>query len=414
MNKVAISLQSCDKVELTKQSIEPLLQPDKFDLFWCDGSRTERGLNYFETAPGKFNRRGNVRGGAGAAYVYALTEMLKGDYTHVGLVENDVLLCGDWFDRTFALFELGSADGLSVGAVTARTYDDRILIQRDAYAVLHNAGAGMVIFSREAARLALDHLRTAYTLDNRKIFAILSGIDIGRYWAFRGAEHRLVADWHWDAMLAAQGYATLGLVPSPSDMIGQDPPLPQQGLSITSTPVEARRNEHAFAMYAYNLNRVRKGGLVVPIETQFEFDHATAMWTYFPHQIHMLGGQYHGEWTFKEVRGWGTFAWIAGEHASVTVPVFGNVNVVVSGGKQGGIVEVYDTVSHFKVAPQIAPEGDSGQIMSVNAPAANSYRELKITMHNPGACFYGIQSRDRQPVLPKQCRFDHTILPLPE
>lgn len=412
-NKVAISFQSCDKTELSKLSLKPLISQD-FDLFWCDGSKTERGRNFFETKPGDFYRRGNVRGGAGAAYVYALTEMLKGDYTHVGLVENDCLItAADWFPATMALFELGARDGIPVGAVTARTYDDRILIQRDAYAILHNAGAGMVIFTREAARLALDHLRTAYTLDNRRIFTLLSGIDIGRYWAFRGAEHRLVADWHWDAMLAANGYATLGLVPSPTDMIGQEPPLDKQGLRISDQPVEARRNDDAFASYQHCLNAVRLGALKVPIETQFEFDHDTGMWTYFPHQLHMLGGTYNGDWTFKEMRGWGTFIWIAGDNASITLPAFGNVNIVVSGGKSGGIVEAYDTQSHFKIAPQIGPEGEATQIMSINMPATNVYRELKITFNNPGTCFYGVQSRDRQATLPHKCWFDHAILPDP-
>ena len=38
MNKVAISFSTKNRYELTRQSIDPLYQPERFDLFWCDGS----------------------------------------------------------------------------------------------------------------------------------------------------------------------------------------------------------------------------------------------------------------------------------------------------------------------------------------------------------------------------------------
>ena len=413
--KTAISYTCCDKMDLVRQSVAPLVEAaikHRFHLFVCDGSRDpESEKVLFEIAYPTATIHDNIRGGAGAAYVYALTMMLDHTegYDYVGLVESDVLLKEDWYERALALFGTGESDGLPVGAVSARTYDDRVLLQRPDYAVLHNAGAGMVIFSRPAARLALDHLRTACTLDNRRIFATLSGIDIGRYWAFRGAEQRLVADWHWDAMLAANGYATLGLVPSPTDMIGQDPPLPQQGLRISDKPVTSLVNDKAFDLYVQNLNAIRDGRLRLGVETQFEFDPNTATWTYFPHQLHMLGGKYEGNWTFKERRGWGTFVWIAGDDAVLTVPVFGAVNVVCTGGEVGGTVELYDTQSHYKVNPQLLNEVD-GQLMMVTAPAGMAMREL-VVKFTPGTMFYGLQSREKQPVDPTACTFDHTILP---
>ena len=415
--KTAISYTCCDKMDLVRQSVAPLVEAairHRFHLFVCDGSReAESEKTLFEIAYPTATIHDNIRGGAGAAYVYALTTMLDHPegYDYVGLVESDCLLKDDWYERIVALFAAGATDGLPVGAVSARTYDDRILLQRPDYAVLHNAGAGMVIFSRAAARLALDHLRTACTLDNRRIFSALSGIDIGRYWAFRGAEQRLVADWHWDAMLAAHGYATLGLVPSPCDMIGQHPPLAQQGLRISDKPVEELRNDKAFDIYVKNLNAIRDGHLRLGVDTQFEFEPSTATWTYFPHQLHMLGGYYEGDWSFKEVQGWGTFAWVAGEDASLTVPCFGTVNIVVSGGDTGGVVELYDAQSHYKVAPQIF--NDTGQLMLITAPAAMSMRELKVTFKTKGCGFYGLQSREKQPVDPTRCAFDHKILPKP-
>ena len=265
MNRVAIAFSTKDRAELSRRTVEPLLQPDKFDTFWMDGSDTEAGKAFTleEGHPVKEISH-NVRGGADAAIVYSLTALLeqketyqnwslksrssdpnyKGErvwkYDYVGLVENDVLLQGDWFERTMELFEQGGADGLKVGAVSARCYEDRILIQRPDYAVMHNIGAGMVIFTREAAELVLKYFRTGWTNVNRLLFSQLSGIDIGGYWAFRGGQHILTADWHFDAILAAHGLASLALTPSPVEMIGQTPSLAEQGLILADKPVDSR------------------------------------------------------------------------------------------------------------------------------------------------------------------------------
>src|ERR1700677_940218 len=194
MNRVAIAFSTCDRPELTKRSIEPLLQPRKFDLHWIDGSKTKEG----QQLPGQYHFRQfhpQILGGSGPAIVYALSTLLNLRYEYIGLVENDVLLKDGWFEDMMALFERGKEDGLEVGAVSARAYEDRILIQRDGNAVMHNLGAGMIMFSRKAAQLVLQNYRTVWTTENRLLFAQLSGIDIGKYWAFKGEQQFLVADW---------------------------------------------------------------------------------------------------------------------------------------------------------------------------------------------------------------------------
>src|SRR5690242_17481852 len=97
MNRIAIGYSTCDKPELAKRSVKPLLQPDKFDLWWADGSTTDRGRsfpNHFRP----FHLAHDVRGGSGAAIVFLLSEMLKRPYEYIGLVEADVLLPQDWFE----------------------------------------------------------------------------------------------------------------------------------------------------------------------------------------------------------------------------------------------------------------------------------------------------------------------------
>jgi hypothetical protein len=60
----------------------------------------------------------------------------------------------------------------------------------------------MQILTREAAQLTLKHFHSSWTIENRRTFARLSGIDIGTYWAFRTNEHWLTPDWQNDAVLA--------------------------------------------------------------------------------------------------------------------------------------------------------------------------------------------------------------------
>jgi hypothetical protein len=430
--KVAISLLTCDKPELVKQSSKPLIEASiagHFHLFVIDGSTDpENEKTNWETTYPTGHMLANVRGGAGAAIVYALTMMLNHEegYDVVGLVESDVLLHGNWLE-CFDLFARGKADGLEVGCVSARSYVDRVLFQRDGFAVMHNIGAGCIMLTRKAAQIVLDTFRTAWTTDNRRIFAQLSGVDIASYWAFRGNEHYLTADWHWEAALAAQGLAALALTPSPVEMIGQTMTMAEQGLTMVTELIEQRRNDSAFMLYAVQLSRIEKGARTLGVDTKFHFNPATSTWTFFPHQMAMLGGEYSGDWKLKEARAWGTFAWAAGGRAgdekillegtaiefdnpTLVVPVFGACSVLVSGGKAGGKVEVADEQSGFKATPDVPPEGETGQVLQLMVPGHLNYRNIKITALTPGICFYGVQTHEQQPYLPN-VSFDHSALP---
>ena len=432
--KVALSYLTCDKLDLVKQSLPPLIEGARahhYHLFVCDGSTTEASQKaLFDIAYPTANIRSNICGGAGAAIVYALTMMLKHEeeYDVCGLIENDVLLNSGWLD-CLGLFARGEVDGLSVGAVSARAFDDRVLFQRDGYAAMHNIGAGMVLFTRQAAQIILDNFRTMWSSDNRRIFAQLAGHDLATFWAFRAEEHFLTADWSWDAILAAHGFASLALTPSPVEMIGQNPPLAEQGLTIVTEPVEKRRKDNAFDYYAGCLKSIRDGKMSLGIDTRFHYDVPNATWTYFPHQMAMLGGVYSGDWRFEECRGWGTFKWVAGVRATdeeityqnmplefdnptLVVPVFGPCSILISGGAAGGKVEVVDEQSGFKADPVLPAEGPENQILQMMIPGGLTYRRIRITMLSPGCAFYGIQAREKQPFLPG-VGFDHSVLPSP-
>jgi hypothetical protein len=416
MNRVAIAFSTCDRVELSRQSIEPLLK-HPFDLFWFDGSRTDEGkeLPYKYGIPPAGFLHMNVTGGSGAAIICALTTMLKhpNQYELVGLCENDVVLQGNWFNNTMELFRQGVADGLHVGAVTARCYIDRVLFQRPNYAVLHNAGAGFIIMTREAAELVLQTYRTIWTTENRQTFSLLAGIDIAKFWAFRGAEHFLVCDWRWDSLLARHGLASLALTPSPVTMIGQVPPLEQQGLTIATGPVEARIDDDAFKRYRTTLTDIRNGNVKLP-DTLFHRD-TNGGYTIFAHQIGAIGGHYQGKWKLKDAPGFGPFGWIADSAQEdwdprIQIPVFGPCEILVSGGKEGGQVLIVDEQSGFNAKPILPRETDQGTIVSVNLPGNVAYRTIRINMLTPGMTFYAIRCQQEQPRV-SGWKFDWNTLP---
>lgn len=440
MNKVAIAFSTRDKTEQVRRVVEPLLQPEKFDLWWADGSKTPAGQalqHEHEASIAIGGLWSGVGGGADAVIAFNLSQMLSarttplgrpadsggiGQYDYVGLVEDDVLLPPDWFETTVALFDAGRTDGLEVGAVSARCYEDRILVQRDGYALCHNLGAGMVIFSRRAAELVLEHFRTGWTLANRRVFAQLSGRDIGPWWAFRGGAHSLGADWHFDTVLAAHGLASLALTPSRVEMLGQDPPLERQGLAIAAEPVAALRDAEAFDIFCERTEEVRAGTLQVPF-SRFRRDEDGGT-TIFPHQISQLfGGAYQGDWRLRWCQGWGPFVWEAGEPRqdyvvgagiglngpTVFIPVSGPCIVHVSGGKSGGRARISDEATGFDSEIDLPPE-ESGNVLSVAVPAGVAYRAVRVTALTPGVCFFGITTREPQPWLPS-VKFDHSVLP---
>lgn len=412
MNRVAIAFSTKNRLELSKQSLPPLLQQNKFDLFWLDGSDDHEAKKFAN----KFKKNDNVNlitgvhGGSGAAIVRALTEMLRHPYEYVGLVENDVLLPRGWFDLTMLLWQRGRDEGITVGAVSTRTYEDRMLLQRDGFGIMHNLGAGMVIFSRAAAQLVLNTYRTQWTTENRMTFVQLTSNDIGSYWAFAGSEHWLCADWRWDAVLAANGYASLAPVPSFVEMIGQVPPLEQQGLTICKSPMEGLINDKVFNNYRTRLNSVRKG--ITKISTSGLFQHdALGGQMIFAHQIGALGGVYEGDWRLKDSIGFGPFGWRAtNDRCTVTIPVLGPCAVFVSGGPTGAQAEILDDKSGFQARPALPPEGPQGAVVPVAVPVSISYRPVTVKALTPGVTFYGVRCRDPQPAF-TEFEFSHATLP---
>ena len=410
--KLAIAYSTKDQAELSKQTF-PVLRDGQHCLFWCDGSKTDEGRAfYFKNSAYTTYPPAHVTGGADAAIAWKLSTMLASpaNYTHIGMVENDVLLADDWLAPTLELFEKGKADGLDVGAVSPRSYVDRILIQRDSYACMHNIGAGAIIFTREAAEIVLRTFRTGWWPDNVRLFAMLSGIDLRTYAAFRGNEQWVTTDWGWEAQLASHGLASLALTPAKVQMIGQNPPLEQQGLELTTTDNRRPQNDFAFETYQANLAFIRQGKLKFESPGLIQRDGTSMM--IFPHQIGALAGAHpwQGNLELCWRQGHGPFAYRAGTGgASLSARISGISAFLVSGGKNGARVTIEDTRSGFRTSPEL-PAGD--QPIAMQVPGGPIPRTIKLDMAE-GAVFYGLQTADPQ-MIDTTWKFDWPQLPEPE
>lgn len=415
--KLALAFSSKDQVALTEQTLPKLFGTSAY-IYWCDGSVTPEGVEFFERHNGIIKHKTRITGGADAALAWKLSTLLAApeQYTHIGLVENDVLLDPDWLEPTLAMFEKGKQDGLEVGAVSPRSYIDRVLIQRAGYSVMHNIGAGIIIFTREAAEIALASFRTHYWQDNVKLFAQLSGIDLRTYAAFRGNEQQVTTDWGWEAQIARHGLAALALTPAKCRMIGQNPPLAEQGLELAAKPVchfwkrndrEVLFNSDAFETWRDILQKIRSG--IYKIDEPGIIQRFGSGMLFYPHQLGYLAGgpQWQGNLELQWCQGHGPFAYRAGAGgASLSLRVSGTFSFLVGGGVSGAQASIRDTRSGFNFDPALpAMEG----FAELNVPGSPIPRTVTLEL-SQGAVFYGVQTVDSQ-MLDTSFRFSWDQLP---
>lgn len=412
MNKVAICFMTKDRVELSQQTILPLLgRQDKFDLWWMDGSTTLEG----EELPERYAThavRHNVRGGPDAAVAYAVTTCLDAGYDYIGIVENDVLLGSGWFENTMALFDRAQGDGLRAGAASARCYEDRVLFRREGYNVCHNLGFGMVIWTRKAAGLMLKYMRTSWTLENRRTFMRLANVDIGTYWAFRIGEHWLCADWGVDRVLADHGLCSVALDPSPVEMIGQDPPLDKQGL-VLATGRDlgfAHDTPSNFERFVANQGAIGAGNVSATASVPL-YQVGVGGFMYFPHHFgEFRDFEMDDNWQLHWLMGFGPFAYRAGPNgATMRMRISGPCQISASGHDKGGTLRIRDLDSGYEVDPMLpAANGQQASIMGVLVPGQVCDRVIELEA-SPGVLICGITVE--QPQATTGFSFNHAALP---
>ena len=152
-SRFGFMVRTRDWPELTLRTLPALAGEAAIDLYWIDGSANEEGMKLAREAcrdlPGLCEVHAGVNYGQVRSYIYGIKQLLEEHYEYVGSIDGDVLTEPGWFQGMCNLYEAGARDGLNVGSVSARCVADRVLTQRDGYAVMANIGNGMMMMKKD-------------------------------------------------------------------------------------------------------------------------------------------------------------------------------------------------------------------------------------------------------------------------
>jgi hypothetical protein len=227
--KVGFVFSTKERVDLSRRSLRSVDSDSGFDLIWLDGSTSEEARRLPESIKLRKTRlvevHLDVKGGPDAAIRYGLRRLLALGYDYCGLIENDIEFVPGWFSRLMELFRLGEIDDLQVGAATTRTVLSRTLAPQSQYATLWNIGAGMVLFTRKAARIVLRHYHPRRAKEVSAYFKRKYGNDLRHIWElWMDRNDRLLGcDWGYSLELDKRGLSSLGTVPTYSYNVDLDP-----------------------------------------------------------------------------------------------------------------------------------------------------------------------------------------------
>jgi hypothetical protein len=226
--RIGFAFSTKDRTDLSRRCLRTVDFDDGFDLLWCDGSNTAEGQALPKSVVLKRNRfreiHLNVRGGPDAAICFGLRRLLALGYDCCGLIENDIEFDPGWLQAMREATAAARADGLKVGAVTARTFASRVLLATPQYALIWNVGAGMVLFSRPAVHLLLNYYHTRSASEICSYYADKFGKDLrGVHELFAGQIDRgLGCDWGFSIELYRHGLVSIGTVPSHARIMDYD------------------------------------------------------------------------------------------------------------------------------------------------------------------------------------------------
>jgi len=222
-SRIGFALSTRDRLVYTMRTIKALDADGAFDLIWNDGSEryeVPELSRYFAFRNAQLVEVNyGVKGGADAAIQFGLRRLLDLGYDFVGLIENDVLLSPGWLAAMRNVFETAAAEGVRVGAVSALSYQSRVLEYRKNYSIDWVRGAALVLFTREAAQLLLaNYARLKMTSQQiRGFYAERFGVALHvPEWAVGGRwmDGPMTLDWGYAPLLYANGYACVGTIPS--------------------------------------------------------------------------------------------------------------------------------------------------------------------------------------------------------
>jgi hypothetical protein len=254
------------------------------------------------------------------------------------------------------------------------------------------------VLSRNAASKIAMGYRTGHTIENREIFAMMSGLNVGAFsdpgWPWGMDDVHITADWAFDAALARHGYASLGLVPQCAEMIDNTAEwMAAYGMTYAKEPVESRRNPEAFELYKRRMTLVRKGQLTLPFSPILKVPPAgLGTVLMFAHQLNRLNSKWTKDgWAIAWDQGYGPFAFVSKvDGAEIEFDAMGRVAVICSTlpGYEGRF-QIFDD-KHWQRYEVLTPGMPLKLGVHLEGPGL-AYRTVSIKATGPGAVLHGIR-----------------------
>jgi|GEM_PF-4455793 len=239
-DKIGFAFSTKDRVDFTIKSLDSIDTEKGFDIIWVDGSVTTEGRdlpkNYKFKNVNLAKYYLNVGGGPDAAIQYGLRKLLELGYDYCGLIENDIVFETGWFKKLIELFDISAKEGLVPGAVTVRNFNTRVIEYNRDYTINWNIGAGMILFTREAAQLVLDNYKflAINGIGMRRYYGKLLGFDLKDNKELFGKrlDYFLSMDYSYDRVLYKNGFCSVGTIPSM--VVDLEFDIPTYGLSYVT------------------------------------------------------------------------------------------------------------------------------------------------------------------------------------
>jgi hypothetical protein len=421
---ICFSLSTKDRVPYTLEAIGGLAFEGAFDLLWFDGSATAEGRQLPGTlAPTLGCLREihtQVVGGPDFAILAALTRMLELGYGYCGLLENDVKLAPRWFDAIMATFAAGAADGLAVGAVSARAFNRRVLYHRKSYVVTMISGAGMILLTRQAAEILVRNYRTTSSSEIDACVLYVSGKDqarLGGGSAPAATDSRTASDLVYDAHLMRHGLCSLATVPVYGRNLDDVDPTGLLGGYVTEDDPAPVGDADSFAAFVERCAAIRAAPehyappyLIVP---------SMGLWSLFLHHVLFTRNSpayLRGRWKIVWDKFNGPFAFEALEpDCELGFPLYGELKgMFCSRTADSGIVELFQGAAKLAECDAYFGHSTKDQFftpLDVSPIGADAVRLRVGRQRNPasGGTFFRLSSlcfAQPQPWLPIQADLD--------
>ena len=236
-NKVGFFVRTKDRVDISRQTLPQIFKQQGIDVLWVDDSDALDAKELFEKfkdLPGLCELHHGTDQGQFGSFTQGLKWLFNNNFDYIGFIDGDVLLQDGWFDAMLEAWKKAENDGLKVGAASARCIENRILLQRNNYAIMCDIGGGMAMYKKSAfLHVVFDSNNSITTYKQfkakeiSKIFQDCVGMDYPMVKVLekmtedlpppaegKSYEGFVGNDWLWTPIILQYGFASIAPTPS--------------------------------------------------------------------------------------------------------------------------------------------------------------------------------------------------------